>query len=58
MKSNKINTEIRKAIAGKGLRHYEVANALGVTVYTFSHWLQSELPEERKDRILKAIDNA
>lgn len=55
MKSNKLNQEIRQAIAGKGLRYYEVSQALGVTIYTFSHWLQTEMPTEKKERVLKAI---
>ncbi len=51
------NLEIRKAIENKRLKHYEVADALGVSLFTFSHWLMVELSPEKKERILKAIDD-
>jgi len=51
------NIEIRQAIAKKRLRFYEVANALGITCWTFSVWLRSELPQEKKEEILKVIDS-
>lgn len=49
------NIDIRKAIEKKKLRHYQVARACGVTCYTFSHWLQTELPDKKKQEILKTI---
>lgn len=49
------NLEIRQAIANKRLKHYEVAKALGISIYTFSHWLQVELPQDKKDLILEVI---
>ena len=52
---NLSNMDIKQAIAKKRLRNYEVAKAMGVTCYTFSHWLQNELPESKKQEILKAI---
>lgn len=55
MKAIYLNTEIREAIKKSGLRHYEVANALGITSATFANWLQTELSAERKERILVAI---
>ncbi len=56
MKSYQMNLEIRSAITERGLRHYEVANKLKITQTTFSHWLQSELSEDKKTKILKAIE--
>ena len=50
------NQEIRKIIEESGLKKYQIANEIGITVYTFSHWLQTDLSEERKTRILKAIE--
>ncbi len=55
-KKNTANLDIRKLLVEKGIRHYEAATACGVTLYTFSHWLQVELPEEKKERILQAIE--
>lgn len=57
MKAQYLNTDIREAIKGKGLAHYEVANALGIATTTFTGWLQTELTPERKERILDAIRN-
>ena len=56
MISKETNKEIRNAISRKRLRYYEVANECGVSVYTFSHWLQQELEESKKQIILDAID--
>ena len=50
------NQEIRKIIEESGLKKNQIANEIGITVYTFSHWLQTDLSEERKTRILKAIE--
>lgn len=57
MNKNNYNQEIRKIIDNSKLKKYEIANEVGITVYTFSHWLQTDLNEERKTRILKAIEN-
>lgn len=51
------NQEIRNAIAESNLKKYEIANKIGITVYTFSHWLQTDLNEERTKRIYKAIQD-
>lgn len=52
---NNNNAEIRKALIDKGIRHYEAATACGVSLYTFSHWLQTEMKPEKKTEVLKAI---
>ena len=57
MKAKYLNTEIRELMAKKGIAQYEVANELGITVYTFSHWLQTEITGEKKERVLRAIEN-
>jgi predicted XRE-type DNA-binding protein len=51
------NIDIRNLIAQKRLKHYEVAEALGVEDSTFSRWLYHELPEEKKKRIIEAINS-
>lgn len=50
------NKEIREAIIHKRLKYYEVANALGVSRFTFSVWLSEELAEDKKKEILEAIE--
>lgn len=57
MKANENNLEIREAITKKRLRYYEVAEQLGVSIYTLSHWLQKELTGERREKVLKAIND-
>lgn len=56
MKTSEMNKEVRKQIAKHGLRNYEVANALHINPNTFQHWLMQELPAERKQAVLRAID--
>lgn len=55
-KKNNNNAEIRKALIDKGIRHYEAAEACGVTIYTFSHWLQTEMKPEKKQEVLAALE--
>lgn len=50
------NAEIRELIRKKRLRHYEIAEALGVNEFTFSRWLRNELPDDKKCEIIKAIE--
>lgn len=54
-RKNTANADIRKLLIEKGIRHYEAAEACGVTLYTFSHWLQTEMKPEKKTEVLKAI---
>jgi len=49
------NREIRMKIFEKNLKKCDVANHIGITVYTFSHWLQTEMNTERKQTVLNAI---
>lgn len=55
--ANLTNLEVRQAINKRRLKYHEVAAALGITQYTFSHWLQVEMPDEKKQKILKAIQD-
>ena len=50
------NEEIRNTIMKKRLKHYEVAHALGISECTLSRWLRKELPLEKKQEVLKAIE--
>lgn len=54
---NLCNLDIRKAIAIRRIKHYEVATALGISQYTFSHWMQIEMPKEKKELIFRAIQS-
>lgn len=50
------NTDVRYEIMKSGLKNYQVATMLGVTETTFSRWLRTELPTEKKQQILTAIN--
>ena len=54
-RKNTANADIRKVLTEKGIRHFEAATACGVSVYTFSHWLQVEMKPEKKREVLEAI---
>ena len=51
------NIEVRNLIQKKRLKYFEVAAAVGINPCTLSHWMQTELNDKRKKKILKAIDN-
>jgi hypothetical protein len=52
----KCNLDIRQHIKNEGLPFWAVADRLGIADTTFSKWLRKELPEEKKQEILKVID--
>ena len=51
------NEEIREMIKRKRLYQYEVARQMGISFYTLNRWLRYELPDEKKQRIIKAIES-
>ena len=51
------NLEIRMMIKNNRLYHYEVAAKLGVSEYTLCRWLREELSDEKKGKILEAINS-
>lgn len=51
------NIDIRMEIMKRGLKNYQVAELVGVTETTFSKWLRTELPPEKKQEILKAMES-
>lgn len=50
------NKEIRDKIFFSKLKHWEVANQIGISDSRLSVWLRTPLNDERKARIEKAID--
>lgn len=50
------NTDIRTAITGARLRQWEVAQAVGISDSRLSVWLRTPLSDERRQRVLDAID--
>lgn len=50
------NLEIRNSIKENRLRYWEVAEHVGISDTRFSAWLRLPLNDERKNRVLKAIE--
>ncbi len=50
------NKEIRKKIWEASLRHYKIAEKIGVSHITIMNWMRVKLTPEREAKILKAIE--
>lgn len=50
------NADIREILKRHGIRHYDLALECGVNKTTMSSWLAMPLNEQRRERILDAID--
>ena len=50
------NADIRRHAAGCGVKHWQIAERLGVNECSFSRKLRRELPLTEKDRIFRIID--
>lgn len=51
------NLEVRKRIAARRLRYFEVAAALNIDPCTLSRWLQTEMNPEKKRKVMQAIES-
>lgn len=52
----KPNQDIENRIFSSHLKKYEIAAKVGISDSRFSIWLRTPLNEERKQRVLNAID--
>lgn len=52
------NIEIREAIKESGLKHWQIADMIGIADTTFCRMLRRELPEDKKQEILTAMQIA
>lgn len=50
------NQEIRQTAISKGVRHWRIAEALGIHETTFTRKLRTELSEQEREHILSVID--
>lgn len=55
---NLTNLEIRQALRRKKLCFYQLADICGVAPVTVTRWLNSNLPEEKKQELLAIIEKA
>lgn len=51
----KTNEDLRRAMGAKGVRQWQVADALGMAEHNFSRKLRKELPQDEKEKILRVI---
>ena len=50
------NNDIRKLIKSSGLKHWQVAEAAGISESTLCVWLRSKLSNDRRATILRCIE--
>lgn len=56
--TGKANQEVREALQNKGIKQWELADMLGISEFTLTRWLRKELTEDKKELLLKAINEA
>lgn len=53
----KPNNDIRLLAAGKGVRLWQIAKALGVSETWFIRIMREELPEQKREQVIKIIND-
>ena len=56
--TSKPNQDVREALQNKGMKQWELADMLGISEFTLTRWLRKELTEDKKELLLKAINEA
>lgn len=51
------NLRIREAAMRKGVKMWEIADAIGITDFHFSRKLRKELPLQEQERLLNVINS-
>lgn len=51
------NRDIRRAISTAHVKHWEVADVLGIHENTFYRMMRHELPDDKRQQILSAIES-
>ena len=51
-----MNEQIKSEIRNRGLKQWQVANAIGISERTLIVWLRTELCDEKEKQIRDAID--
>lgn len=52
----KANQTIRDAAKRKGVKHWKIAEYLGISEPTIMRWLRVPLPPEREKTVMEAIE--
>jgi len=50
------SNEIKQILKEKRIYQWEVAKALGITEFTLTRWLRDDLPADKAEQIMQAID--
>lgn len=50
------NLEIRQKLLSNAIKNYQLADAIGINQSTLSVWLRTELNDERRERVEKALN--
>lgn len=50
------NEKIRLALTANSVRHWQLADALGISEYTLCRKLRKELASEKQEEIIKLIE--
>lgn len=51
-----VNIEIRQQLLLNAIKNYQLADAIGINQSTLSVWLRTELNDERRERVEKALN--
>ncbi|MDG4979158.1 hypothetical protein [Lactococcus lactis] len=51
------NIELRQLINNKSLKFYEIAREIGIAPTTFTIWMRDELTDDKKEKVMNAIDS-
>lgn len=52
----KANQKIRESANRKGVKHWQIAEYLGISEQTIMRWLRAPLSPEREKNVMDAID--
>lgn len=55
MNQGKHNKDIRDLLAKHDIKHSEIAEVLGISRFTLSHWLMVDLTDKQRKRIKTAV---
>ncbi|MBO5568901.1 MAG: helix-turn-helix transcriptional regulator [Clostridia bacterium] len=50
------NTELRSFMKSHGIRQWEVAEEIGISECTLSHWFRRELAEDKQALVVTAVN--
>lgn len=51
------NIALRQLINDKRLKFYEIAREIGIAPTTFTIWMRDELTDDKKKKVMNAIDS-